>query len=217
MRVRNHGKRDEIGRKMTRVALGLAAFLLLFGAADGGQRTENLWNDISRKYAGQSLVCLQDKLVVDAEYTGDVQRRDVSDTERGGLSSDRSAEVALGSKYTTINRYTKKFAVLDEAGAAAMREYVVPYWAGQVIAHHSAEVVNREGKRVEMPGDLIEVRSAYPEEGEIYQRVKDLVFRFDGIPVPCVLILNYTLEGEEAFGYTDRLFAAPVPTYLQEM
>ncbi|MFH1279902.1 MAG: DUF3857 domain-containing protein, partial [Candidatus Eisenbacteria bacterium] len=197
--------------------LGPAAFLLLFGAADGGQRTEGLWNDIFRKYAGESLVCLQDKIVVDAEYTGDVQRRDVSDTERGGLQADRSAEVALGSKYTTINRYSKKFAVLDAAGAERMREYVVPYWAGQVITHHSAEVVDREGKRVDMPADMIEVRTAYPDEGEIYHRVKDLVFRFEGVPVPCVLLLNYTIEGEEAFGFTDRLFAAAQPTYLQEM
>lgn len=203
--------------KTTRAAFGLAAFLLLFGVADAGQRTENLWKDIFRKYAGESLVCLQDKLVVDAEYTGDVQRRDVSDTERGGLQSDRSAELALGSKYTTINRYTKKYAILDEAGAARMREYVIPYWAGQAIAHHSAEVVDGDGKRVEMPQGHIEVRTAYPDQGEIYHRVKDLVFKFEGVPVPSVVIMNYTIEGEEAFGYTDRLFTAPVPTYRQEM
>lgn len=217
MRVRKLRNRNGIVKGMTRVVLGMAAFLLLFGSVGAGQRTEKLWQDINRKYSGQSLACLQDKLVVDVEYTGEVQRRDVSDTDRGGLQADRSAELALGSRYTTINRFTKKFAVLDEAGAERMREYVVPYWAGQVIAHHSAEVVDREGKPVSTMADAIQVVPAYPEASEIYQRIKNLVFRFEDLPVPCVVILNYTIEGEEAFGYSDRIFAAPIPTYSEEM
>jgi hypothetical protein len=204
-------------KSVTRTAWGLAAFLLLFGVGHAGPKTEQFWNDLFKKYSGESLVCLLDNVTVDVEYTGEVARRDISDTERGGLAADRAASLALGSRYTTINRYSKQFAVLDEAGAAAMREYAVPYLAGQLITHHSLEIVDRQGNRVPASADRIQVRSAYPDAGEIYQRVKDLVFRLDDLPIPCVVGMHYTVEGEEAFGFQDRVFASRLPTYRMEM
>ncbi len=217
MRVRINTGRAKIGLGAARATLGLAVFLLLISVVDASQRTEKFWTDLFRKYEGESLVCLHDNVVVDVEYTGDVQRRDISDTDRGGIQVDRSAELALGSKYTTINRYTKKFAVLDEAGAAAMREYVVPFWSGQVVARHSVEVVDRDGKKLEFEDEIIRIRPAYPNEAEIYHRIKDLVFRFSDLPVPCVVVMKYTIEGEEAFGVQDRVFAVAAPTYRFEM
>jgi len=68
-----------------------------------------------------------------------------------------------------------------------------------------------------VPADRIQVRSAYPDAGEIYQRVKDLVFRLEDLPIPCVVTLHYTVEGEEAFGFQDRVFASRLPTYRMEM
>ncbi|RPJ46473.1 MAG: DUF3857 domain-containing protein [Candidatus Latescibacterota bacterium] len=202
---------------VTRAGGVLAAFLLLFGAANAGQKTEKFWDDLLRKYEGESLACLLDNVVIDVEYTGEVARRDVSDTERGGLDASRAASLALGSRYTTINRYTKQFAILNEAGAAAMREFVVPYWVGQKLTHHSMEIVDRQGKKVPVPADRIEARSAFPHEAEVYRSIKVLVYKLDDPPVPCVVTFHYTIEGEEAFGFQDRVFASALPTYRMEM
>jgi hypothetical protein len=202
---------------VTRAIGCLAAFLLLFGAVDAGQKTEKFWNDLLRKYPGESLVCLLDDVVVDVEYTGEVARRDVSDTERGGLEASREATLALGSRYTTINRYSKQYAILNEAGAAAMSEYVVPYLAGQSITHHSMELVDRTGKKLPVPAEMIEVVSAYPNEAEVYKRVKNLVFHVENPPIPSVVTFHYTIEGEEAYGYQDRVFAPSIPTYRMDM
>jgi hypothetical protein len=51
------------------------------------------------------------------------------------------------------------------------------------------------------------VVAAYPNEAEVYKRVKNLVFRVDNPPIPSVVTFHYTIEGEEAYGYQDRVFA----------
>ncbi|MBN1826621.1 MAG: DUF3857 domain-containing protein [Candidatus Eisenbacteria bacterium] len=191
--------------------------LFFFARADAGQKTDRFWENLMQKYGGESLVCLLDNLEADVEYTGETVRQDISDTERGGLSSDRQASIATESRYTTTRRFTRKYAVLDASGAERVREIVIPYWAGQVISRHSGEIVDREGQKTDLPQENIQVRVAYPDEAEIYQRVRNLVFRFEDLPIPCVINLYYTIEGEEEYGYFDRIFTADVPTYRKEL
>ena len=204
----------------SRLLLGLLASIFLLGTVDAGEKTERFWRDLERKYEGENLVCLQDDVVLDVEFTGETQRRDVDATSMSAaeeLSAAMGTQIQTAARYTTIRRHTKKYAVLDAVGAARMREVVVPYGAGQTLTRHSVEIVDRTGNRLETPDTVIQVRSAYPDEAELYQRVKELVFRLEDLPVPCVVNLYYTVEGEEANGFLDRTFAAPLATYRYEL
>lgn len=198
------------------VALPLA-ILLLAGPSEAGQKTEEFWQNVLRKYDGEPYATLLDKVEVEVEYTGETQKQDVSDTERGGLSTNRQASLQLESKYTTFLRHTRKYVILDAAGAEEMREIVVPYLAGQLLSRTSAEIVDRSGEKSSLDGANIQVRPAFPAEAEIYQRIRNLVFQFGDLPVPCVINIYYTIEGEEQYGFLDMLFDSESPAYITEL
>ncbi len=207
-----------------RLRLRAAAFLpaaalavLLFpGTGLAGEKTENFWKDLLRKYPHESLVCLLDKTQLSMEYTGETVKRDATEMADFG-ADDRTSTLALGSTFLTSARWEKTFAVFDEVAAARFREWVIPLAAGETAVRTRIEVVDNMGKIVDLPPEVISVRPALEGAPELYSNVKELVFSVRDIPVPCIIRLYYTIEGEKEYGRLDRPFFATVPTYRSEL
>ncbi|NNE09878.1 MAG: hypothetical protein HKN20_15065, partial [Gemmatimonadetes bacterium] len=154
---------------------------LLAPHADADEKTERFWQDLLRKYKGQSLVQLLDDVELGLEYTGKVQKVDA--TAQSDVTSDsRSAARALGSTFTTSQRWTRYYAVLDEVAASRFREWIVPLDAGETAVRTKVEIIDRQGKFVDAPSDPISTRPALPDAADLYGNVRDLVFSLDALP-----------------------------------
>ncbi len=209
MKGRNRGMKG-IGWRIVGPVILLGA--LLAPNADADEKTERFWQDLLRKYKGQSLVQLLDDVELGLEYTGKVQKVDA--TAQSDVTSDsRSSARALGSTFTTSQRWTKYYAVLDEVAASRFREWIVPLDAGETAVRTKVEIIDRQGKFVDAPSDPISTRTALPEDADVYGNVRDLVFNLDALPVPCIVRLYYTIEGENEAGHLDYAFTNTIPTY----
>lgn len=195
---------------------GLVLALLLPVQAGAGEKTEKFWNDLNRKYANESLVCLLDNIQFSMEYTGETVKRDA--TEMASFGDDaRTSGFAIGSTFLTSARWEKTYAVFDQVAAARFQEWVVPLASGETTVRTRIEVVDRDGKMVDVLPEAVSVRTALPEAPELYSYIKELVFSVPDIPVPCVVKLFYTIEGENEFGHLNRVFSSEYPTYRMEL
>ncbi len=206
--------RNRYWHVLTVGVLLIGGTVVVAGSLQAGEKTDKFWKNVQKKYEHESLVCLLDRANFDFEYTGDVVRQDAS--AQSDITGSRSATQALGSSFTTSTRVEQKYAILDEVAAARFQEWVIPLQAGQTAIRTSVEIVDTKGKFREIPDGAISLRRALPDESDLYSHVTELVFSLDEIPVPGVVSLYYTIEGENEYGYMDFQFHFDLPTYQAE-